>query len=104
MQALNSYEEAAKLQSGADLSQKITSLKKTIRKGPKTVSPKAVDDGTGSKFAFGSNSGSSAAQVQQKSTIASAPTVGTVKDDNDYEEARKKMVDLAIHNYMLVHP
>lgn len=94
MQALKSYEDAAKLQGGADLSQKITSLKKAIRKGPSKASPKAADNSTGSSFAFGTSNGSDAASEQQKSRITTAPTVGEVKDDKDYEEAKKSMVSL----------
>ena len=96
LQALNSYEEAAKLQSGSDLSQKITSLKKAIRKGSSKVTPKAADKGSGSSFAFAGSNGTGAAPEQQKSRIAKAPTVGAVKDDKDYEQAKKSMVSLLI--------
>ena len=92
LQALNSYEEAAKLQSGSDLSQKITSLKKAIRRGSSKVSPKAADKGSGSSFEFAGSNGSDATTDQQKSRIAKAPTVGAVKDDKDYEQAKKSMV------------
>lgn len=92
LQALNSYEEAAKLQSGSDLSQKITSLKKAIRRGSSKVSPKAADKGSGSSFAFAGSNGTDAAPDQQKSRLAKAPTVGAVKDDKDYEQAKKSMV------------
>lgn len=93
MQALHSYEEAAKLQSGADLSHKITSLKKAIRRGGTVAPAKTADKGTGSTFAFGSSSIVDAAPSQE-SRIAAAPVIGAVKDDDDYQEAKKSMVSL----------
>lgn len=93
MQALTTYEEAAKIQDGADLSQKIAGLKKSIRKGTNSgTSQKSADKENGSSFAFADSKASEAPAKQQKSRIAQAPNVGNIKDDQDYDKAKASLV------------
>ena len=106
-QALGSYEQAAKLQSNADIhKQKIANLKKQIQRqqaGKSTTSPKKQEPAkSASNFAFGkgyfafgkgcSSDASDPSNGQKQSKILAAPNVGEIKNDDDYAEAKKNMV------------
>ena len=99
MQALISYEEAAKLRNTAEFKQKIASLKKQIQRGKAGGSQKAAADKENhtkpaSSFAFanGRSNTDSTASDKSNNKIQNAPTVGEIKDDADYAEAKKSMV------------
>ena len=99
-QALGSYEQAAKLQSNADIhKQKIANLKKQIQRqqaGKSTTSPKKQEPGkSASNFAFGNGRSSDASNPssdKRQSKILAAPNVGEIKNDDDYAAAKKNMV------------
>ena len=99
-QALGSYEQAAKLQSNADIHKhKIATLKKQIQRqqaGQNTLSPKKQEPAkSASSFAFGngrSSDASDASADKQQSKLLAAPNVGEIRNDEDYAEAKKNMV------------
>ena len=105
MQALSSYEKAAKLQSTAEFKQKIASLKKQIQKGSTAGGRQSAEKENNAKpasnFAFsnGRSSSGSAESKPKSSTVAAAPSVGEIRNDDDYAEAKKSMVSL--QNYLV---
>lgn len=97
LQALASYEQAAKLQSTAEFKLKIASLKKQIQRekagGGKVAAEKENRGKPASNFAFADgrrdtdNTGNNKA-----SKVLAAPNVGEIRNDADYAEAKKGMV------------
>lgn len=100
IQALASYEQAAKLQSTAEFKQKIAGLKKQIQKekagGGRKTAEKENNAKPASNFAFAnSRSASRSAESSHASSkVLAAPTVGKIQNDEDYAEAKKGMVSL----------
>ena len=100
LQALASYEQAAKLQSTAEFKLKIASLKKQIQKEKAGGGRKAVDKENiakpASSFAFaeGPRNAESVESKKPSSKVLAAPNVGEIRNDADYAEAKKGMVRL----------
>ena len=99
LQALASYEQAAKLQSTAEFKLKIASLKKQIQRDKAGGSRKAADKENNGKPAssFAFTEGRRDAESTDKKTsskVLAAPNVGEIKNDADYAEAKKGMVRL----------
>ncbi len=99
MQALTSYEQAAKLQSSAEFKHKIASLKKQIQReianGGKKLPQKPANEKPASSFAFANGRSSTASGANAEkydSKVLAAPNVGEIKNDDDYAEAKKGMV------------
>lgn len=100
LQALASYEQAAKLQSTAEFKSKIASLKKQIQRektgGSKKAADKENSDKPASGFAFaeGRRNAQSTDKNKPSSKVLAAPNVGEIRNDADYAEAKKGMVRL----------
>lgn len=100
LQALASYEQAAKLQSTAEFKSKIASLKKQIQRekagGGRKAADKENNGKTASSFAFteGRRNAESTDNNKASSKVLAAPNVGEIKNDADYAEAKKGMVRL----------
>ena len=108
LQALASYEQAAKLQSTAEFKQKIAGLKKQIQRekagGGKKAAEKESNSKPASNFAFANarSNSRSAESNHASSKVLAAPTVGKIENDEDYAEAKKGMVSLR-HSYICIH-
>ena len=100
LQALASYEQAAKLQSTAEFKSKIASLKKQIQRekagGGRTAAEKENRGKPASNFAFadGRRGADNTGNDKASSKVLAAPNVGEIRNDADYAEAKKGMVGL----------
>ena len=99
LQALASYEQAAKLQSTAEFKMKIASLKKQIQRekagGGRKAADKENNGKPASSFAFAEGQRNTESKDDKASSkVLAAPTVGEIRNDADYMEAKKGMVRL----------
>ena len=100
LQALASYEQAAKLQSTAEFKLKIANLKKQIQREKAGDGRKTADKENNGKpsstfaFAEGRRNTQSTDNNKASSKVLAAPHVGEIKNDADYAEAKKGMVRL----------